>query len=61
MGIKNNLERKRFEEKSAEKSVKNGDFPLGHPSWHCTRPGTLNFGVKYTDPNVAASLTFVML
>ena len=61
MGIRNNLERKRFEEKSAKKSVENEDFPVGHPSWHCTRPGTLNFGVKYTDPNAAILLASVRL
>ena len=48
-----------FEEKSVKKIVENEDFPVGHPSWHCTRSGTLNFGVKYTDPNPAASLASV--
>ena len=61
MGIRNNIKRKRFEEKSTEKSMKNEDFPMGYPSWQCSRPDTLNFGVKYTEVNLYTSLTSVKI
>ena len=50
-----------MEEKSTKTMVENEDFPEGHPSWHCTRPGMLNFGVKYIGPYPAASLASVRL